>query len=124
MMILPSGRVLPADQGCGSGSGAFLNPGSGIGDEQPGAYFREHRNQCFGLKYLNYLMRMRNPGWKKFGSWMENVGSGIRDKHPGSNTATNSHCRHSHHTITSNHRAGTAVASAIQIFKIAATALL
>ena len=30
-----------------------------------------------GLKYLNSLMRIRDPGWKKFGS-------GNRDKHPGS----------------------------------------
>jgi hypothetical protein len=32
-----------------------------------------------GLKYLNSLMRIRDPGWKK-------VGSGIRAKHPGSAT--------------------------------------
>jgi hypothetical protein len=32
-----------------------------------------------GLKYLNSLMRIQDPGWKK-------VGSGIRDKHPGSAT--------------------------------------
>ncbi len=32
-----------------------------------------------GLKYLNSWMRIRDPGWKK-------VGSGIRDKHPGSAT--------------------------------------
>jgi hypothetical protein len=33
----------------------------------------------FGLKYLNSLMGIRDLGWKK-------VGSGIRDKHPGSAT--------------------------------------
>jgi hypothetical protein len=27
-------------------------------------------------------MRIREPEWKNFGSWMEKVGSGIRDKHP------------------------------------------
>jgi hypothetical protein len=32
-----------------------------------------------GLKYLNSLMRIREPEWKKFGS-------GIWDKHPGSAT--------------------------------------
>jgi hypothetical protein len=58
--------------------------GSGIRDEQPGSYFLELRNNFFGLKYLNSLMRIRDgdssdPGWKK-------VGSGIRDKHPGSAT--------------------------------------
>jgi hypothetical protein len=58
--------------------------GSGIQDEQPGSYFLELRNHFLGLKYLNSLMRIRDgdssdPGWKK-------VGSGIRDKHPGSAT--------------------------------------
>ncbi len=42
--------------------------GSGIRDEQPGSYFLELRNQFFGLKYLNSLMRIRDPGWKKVGS--------------------------------------------------------
>ncbi len=37
-----------------------------------------------GLKYLNSLMRIRDPGWRQFGS-------GIRDgkkSHPGSGSAT------------------------------------
>jgi hypothetical protein len=33
----------------------------------------------WGLKYLNYLMRIRDPGWRK-------LESGIWDKHPGSAT--------------------------------------
>jgi hypothetical protein len=59
------------------GSGAFLTPGSGMGkksgsgsgirDKQPGSYFLELRNPFFGLKYLNSLMRIRDPGWKKVG---------------------------------------------------------
>ncbi len=62
-----------------------LDPGSGLGknrirDDQPGSYFRELRNQF--LKYFNYLIGIRDPGWKKFGSGMENIR--IRDKHPGS----------------------------------------
>jgi hypothetical protein len=48
-------------QCCGSGSGAFLTPGSGMGkkiririrDEQTGSHFRELRNTFLGLKYLN-----------------------------------------------------------------------
>jgi hypothetical protein len=36
-----------------------------IRDEQHGSYFRELRKQFFGLKYLNSLMRIRDPGWKK-----------------------------------------------------------
>jgi hypothetical protein len=32
------------------------------------------------LKYLNSLMRIRDPGWKKFGSGMVKIR--IRDKHP------------------------------------------
>jgi hypothetical protein len=43
-------------QCCGSGSGAFLTSGSGMGkkiririrDEHPGSYFRELRNNFFG----------------------------------------------------------------------------
>ena len=68
-----------------------------IRDEQPGSYFLELRNNFFrffwGLKYLNSLIRIRDgdssdPGWKK-------VGSGIRDKHPGSATLEGSaKCRH------------------------------
>jgi hypothetical protein len=46
--------------------------GSGIRDEKPGSYFLELRNQFFGLKYLNSLMRIRDPGWRQFRS-------GIRD---------------------------------------------
>ncbi len=81
------------------GLGAFLTPGSGIRDgrksvfgsgirdEQPGSYFLELKNHfCafLGVKYVNSLMRIRDgdssdPGWKK-------VGSGIRNKHPGSAT--------------------------------------
>jgi hypothetical protein len=52
------------------------DPGSGPGirtrDEQPRSYFRVLRNNFSGLKYLNSLMRNRDPGWKEFGS-------GIRD---------------------------------------------
>jgi hypothetical protein len=41
----------------------------------------------FGLKYLNSLMRIRDPRWeKKFGSGMEKFRYGNRDKHPGSAT--------------------------------------
>jgi hypothetical protein len=36
-----------------------------IRDEQTGSYFLKLRNQIFGLKYLNYLMRIRDPGLKK-----------------------------------------------------------
>ncbi len=39
-----------------------------IRDEQPGSYFRELRSNFLGLNNLNSLMRIRNPGWKKFGS--------------------------------------------------------
>ncbi len=73
------------------GLGAFLTPGSGIRDgrksasgsglrdEQPGSYFSELRNHFFaflGLKYLNSF-RIRDPGWRQFGSGMEK--SRIRD---------------------------------------------
>jgi hypothetical protein len=63
-----------------------------IRDEQPVSYFLELRNHFFaflGLKYVNSLMRIRDPGWRQFGSGIrmeKKVGSGIRDKHPGSAT--------------------------------------
>ncbi len=86
----------------GSGIGYLFDPGiragrksasgSAIRDEQPGSYFLELRNHffCFlGVKILKFFdedpgsgmetVRIRDPGWKK-------VGSGIRDKHPGSAT--------------------------------------
>jgi hypothetical protein len=44
------------------------DPGSGILDEQPGLYFLELRNHFLGLKYLNSLMGVRDPGRKQFGS--------------------------------------------------------
>jgi hypothetical protein len=64
-----------------------------IRDEQPGSYFGELRNQFFGLKFFKLFDA--DPGWKKFGSRMENIRirdpgwkkfGGIRDKHPGSAT--------------------------------------
>ncbi len=42
-------------------------------------HISESLKTIFGLKYLNSLMRLRDPGWKKFGS-------GIQDQHPGSAT--------------------------------------
>jgi hypothetical protein len=53
-----------------------------IQDEQPNSYFREFRNNLLWLKYLNSMMlirdgKIRDPGWKKFGSGMEKFGSRI-----------------------------------------------
>jgi hypothetical protein len=60
-----------------------------IRDEQPGIYFLELRNLFYWVKILKFFdehpgsgmekIRNRDPGWKK-------IGSGIRDKHPGSAT--------------------------------------
>jgi hypothetical protein len=44
----------------GSGKGKKSGSGSGIRDEQPGSYFREHKTQYFGLTYLNSLIRIRD----------------------------------------------------------------
>jgi hypothetical protein len=73
-------------QCCGYGFGIRclfgpLDPGSGtrkkirirIRDEQPGSYFRELKKRFFGLKYLNFLMQIRDPGKKKFGFGMRNI---------------------------------------------------
>jgi hypothetical protein len=91
-----------ADPDPGSGIRCLFNPwirdpgwekvSIRIRDEQPGSYFLELRNQffCFfGVKILKFFdedpgsametVRIRDPVWKK-------VGSGIRDKSPGSAT--------------------------------------
>jgi hypothetical protein len=86
------------DPGSGSGIGkkSGFRSGIRIRDGKPGSYFLELRNHFFWLKYLNSLMRMRNPtsgmekiqirdpGWKKLGSriwdWgWKKFGSGIQD---------------------------------------------
>ncbi len=66
----------------GSGMGRKSASGSGIRDEQPGSYFLELRNHFFvffGLKYLHSLMRIRDPGWRQFGSGIREGKSRIRD---------------------------------------------
>jgi hypothetical protein len=73
--------------------GRRQHPDPGIRDEQPGSYFLELGDHFFGVKTLKFFdadlgsvietVRIRDPGWKK-------VGSGIRDKHPGSATLRNS----------------------------------
>jgi hypothetical protein len=43
-------------------------------------------NQFFGTEYLNYLMGIRDPGWKNFEFGVREGNIRIRDKHPGSAT--------------------------------------
>ncbi len=57
-----------------SGSGSGLR----IRDEKPGSYFRELRNHFRGLKYLNFLMQIRDPGWKNLDPGGKKFASGIR----------------------------------------------
>jgi hypothetical protein len=67
--------VADPDTGSWIRDGRKSASGSGIRDEQPESYFLELRNHFFaflGLKYLNSLMRIQDPGWRQFGS-------GIRD---------------------------------------------
>jgi hypothetical protein len=55
--------------------GESQHPDPGSGMNNPDHIFLELRNHFFdflGLKYLNSLMRIRDPGWRQFGS-------GIRD---------------------------------------------
>jgi hypothetical protein len=44
------------------------------------------KKNIFGLKYLNSLMRIQDGKNSDQGSWMEQFGSVIREKHPGSAT--------------------------------------
>ncbi len=67
------------DQGSGMGKKSWSGYGIRIRYEQPGSYFRKLKKLFFGLKYLNPLIRIRDPG-------LEKVGSGIRDKHSWSAT--------------------------------------
>ncbi len=71
----------------------FADTGSGMGkniririrDEPPGSYFRELKKQFFGLKYLIFLMWIRDPGWKKNriqDSGWRKVRSGINIRDP------------------------------------------
>jgi hypothetical protein len=74
------------------GRGQHPDPGSGIGNEQPGSFFLELRNHFFWVKHLNSLMRIRDtqsvirdgdssdPGWKK--SRIRDPGSGINIPDP------------------------------------------
>jgi hypothetical protein len=60
----------------GSGSAGMNNPD----------HISESLKYCFlGLKYFNYLFDV-DPGCKKSDPGWKKVGSGIRDKHPGSAT--------------------------------------
>jgi hypothetical protein len=74
--------------------GESQHPDPGSGKNNPDHIFLELRNHFFaffGVKILKFFdedpgsgmetVRIRDPGWKK-------VGSGIRDKHPGSATLT------------------------------------
>jgi hypothetical protein len=81
------------DPGSGMGEGQHPDPGSGM--NYPDHIFKSLETiflLFWGLKYLKFFdedpgsgmetVRIRDPGWKK-------VGSGIRDKYPGSATLTN-----------------------------------
>jgi hypothetical protein len=60
--------------------------GSGSGMNNPNHIPESLETIFWGLKYLNSLMRIRNPGWKKLGSGMEKFGSGINIPDPQRNT--------------------------------------
>jgi hypothetical protein len=53
------------------GSGAFLTPW--IRDQG----WVKGKKQFFGLKYLNSLMQIQDPGWKKSDPGWKKIGSGI-----------------------------------------------
>jgi hypothetical protein len=86
--------------------------GSGIRDEQPGSYFLELRNPFLGflgLKYINSLMRLQDPGSGIRDGDSSDPGPGmeknrIRDKHPGSATLPSRHKESAYNINVSNHR--------------------
>jgi hypothetical protein len=53
--------------------GKKAGSGSRMNNPNPDYNFRELRNTFLGLKYFNSLRRIRDPGWNKFGSGMENI---------------------------------------------------
>jgi hypothetical protein len=53
----------PTGRSAALGSGAFLTPGSRSGKNDP-VHISKLRNHFFGLKYLNFLMGIGDPGWK------------------------------------------------------------
>jgi hypothetical protein len=59
--------------------------GSGINNSD---HISESIETIFGLKYLNSLVRIQEPRWKKFGSEIRDEKIRIRDKHPASATLT------------------------------------
>jgi hypothetical protein len=65
-------QISVADLYPGSGMGKKSGFGSGSGIKKPGSYIRA-KKIFFGLKYLTSLMRIRNPGWKKFESGKEKI---------------------------------------------------
>ncbi len=87
MMVFPSRYRLcssslfscSSKQRCGSGIQCLFDPRIRDGvkkqDPDPGwttrlIFPRALKLMFFGLKYLNYLMRIQDPGWKTFGSGM------------------------------------------------------
>jgi hypothetical protein len=70
----------------------FFSPWIRVRDEHPASYFRELRNNFFGLKMvLKFFDADADPGSEIFlsldrGSRIEKFRSGIREKHPGSAT--------------------------------------
>ncbi len=94
------------------GSGAFmtLDPGSGMGKKSgSGMSNPDHISgsleTIFWLKYLNSVMQIRDPGWKKSGSGMEKIRIHIHwpyrtchSKHQ-TNVSIYSSMHHSHNLI-------------------------
>ncbi len=67
----------------------LLDPGSGMSKKSgPGSGMNNPDHISENLKIIFCVKKPKffdaDPGWKKFGSGMENLGSGILGKHPGS----------------------------------------
>jgi hypothetical protein len=69
-----------ADPDPGSGAFLTLDPGSGMGKKSGSVsgmnnpdHISERLETIFWVKILKILLRIRDPGWKKFGSRMEKI---------------------------------------------------
>ncbi len=90
LATLRQGQRIPHNQCCGSGIRCLFDsriPGFGMSNKSGSGSGRNNPDHISETIFgLNYLLRIRDPGWEKFGSEIRDGKIWIRDKHPGSAT--------------------------------------